>query len=1100
MTVNSFLAHQPEFVDNRDENLLVTALATRLDWLAANHVNPVRVSIATGYFNPDGFGRIADSLEKCGQVRLLLGAEPAPPPARRIRRLGEPRGERLERRLLGEALAANEAGLLRDRDLLGFNPTTDRHIHRLLDFLASGRIEVRRYEKKFLHGKAFVFENGQGVISGSSNFTAAGLTSNLELNLGSYQPSVTQRVEGWFEDLWADAVRFDLAAIYQARFEEYAPYLIYLRVLWERYRSELAEEAKEVGRIVLTRFQNDGLDRARRILERYNGVIIADSVGLGKTFLAGELLRDTIERQRKRALLISPAALRDGTWARFKDRYQLGIEVKSFEEVAGDIQLGGNLHHLGAKIADYSLIVIDEAHAFRHSDTSRAHALRKLLAGDPPKQVVMMSATPVNNSLWDLYNLLAYFVGHDSVFADAGIPSIRRRFDEASRQDPFSLRPELLFDILDATTVRRTRHFVKKYYPNDRIETKGGERLTIQFPRPHVESKTYDLEDLLPGFFGEFAQALAPEDGEPALTMARYWPSKYRGEGKTEAREMALVGLIRTGLLKRFESSAKAFTNTLERIIAGHDAFLTALDQGRVPTPETLAELTASDDEELWDEILAGGESEDSGEYNIAALRRDIRNDREIFNGFRARAETVRAKNDPKLEILVEKLVEILKEAETHGIGEEDTRNRRKVLIFSYFADTVEWIAEFLEDKLATDRRLAAYRGRLAVVRGSEGYSDVSRREAVYGFAPVSSEAPSGKAHDRFDILITTDVLAEGMNLQQAARIINYDLPWNPMRLVQRHGRVDRIGSPHSDVWITCIFPDQQIDRMLNLERIIRVKLAQAAASIGLDDEVIPGIQIVDRNFAETAEEIARLRNEDASIFETGGEDVNAHSGEEYRQELRKALSEGMEAAITGIPGGAGSGLRRGKERGHFFCARIDDKVFMRFVPMDVIRPIVNDSLGCLRAITCGPETTRVMPDDLRDAAYSAWQRARDDIMAEWTVATDPANLAPKIPRVFRDAAAHVRNYRPPEMGNEESDRICDALEAPRGVREERALRKLITAGEGSGEELTKQIADFVKERGYQPWKQPQALPPIELEEISLVVWVAVDTGELDRG
>ena len=359
---------QPEFVDNRHGNTLAAALIARLDHLAASLRTPVDVAIATGYFNPEGFGIVAPSLQRAGRIRLLLGAEPTPPPARPVRHLTDPSGERFEAKLTHDALKLNEEGMLRDRDRLAFAPGTDRAIHQLLDFLKSGRIEVRRYERQFLHGKAFLFSAGNGVIAGSSNFTASGLVHNLELNLGQYQPSVVQQVERWFEDLWADAVPYDLASIYEARFAEYSPYLIYLRVLWERYKDELQEEATATGKIHLTRFQTDGLDRARRILERYHGVLIADSVGLGKTFLAGELLRDTIERQRRRALLIAPAALREGTWARFKSRFQLGVEIKSFEQVAAGT--------LDAKPEEYSLIIVDEAHAYRHADTSRSAALR----------------------------------------------------------------------------------------------------------------------------------------------------------------------------------------------------------------------------------------------------------------------------------------------------------------------------------------------------------------------------------------------------------------------------------------------------------------------------------------------------------------------------------------------------------------------------------------------------------------------------------------------------------------------------------------------------------------------------------------------------
>lgn len=1083
---------QPEFVDNRDGNTLERALLTRLEWLAANLRTPSDVAIATGYFNPEGFGRIADALERLGHVRLLLGAEPVTPPARPVRHLLDPRGERFEAKLLRDALDQNQRGLLRDRDSLAFAPSTDRAIRRLLQFLESGKLEVRRYERRFLHGKAFIFQDGQGVLAGSSNFTAAGLVSNLELNLGQYQPAVTQQVEGWFESLWAEAVPYDLAALYEARFEEYEPYLIYLRVLWERYHAELDTERGRDGILHLTRFQTDGLDRARRILEKYHGVLIADSVGLGKSFLAGELLRQTIERDRKRALLIAPAALRDGSWARFQHRFQLGVETISFNELADDEALGGRIAHLKSRPEEYSLIVVDEAHALRNADTKAAAALRRLLQGDPPKQLVLMSATPVNNSLWDLYNLLVFFTGHDAVFAELGIPSLRRKFEQAMKEDPFSLKPDVLFDILDATTVRRTRHFVQRYYPNDRVKI-GDELQTIQFPRPHVRSRTYDLDEVLPGFFEEFAELLAPEHGEPALTMARYAPTRYRRTAPPEARELSLVGLIRSGLLKRFESSAHAFGNTLERMIAAHDLFLRALDNGILPTPELLGELLAVDTDESWDELLAEGEPLDASEFDIPKLRTAVRSDRDLLLRFLDRARTVRPETDPKLELLVEELVTIAAEAEKLGVGAENTRDRRKVLIFSYFADTVEWIHGFLQERLATDRRLAGFRGRLTAVRGTEGVEGVGRQHAIYGFAPRSTDAPAGFQEDKYDIMVCTDVLAEGLNLQQASRIINYDLPWNPMRLVQRHGRIDRIGSPHSDVWLSVIFPDEALDKMLRLEERIRVKLAHAAASVGLDAEVIPGVDLVEQNFADAQVEIERIRREDASILERGGEGVTAHSGEEYRQELRKAIANGLEDRIRSVPGAAGSGLALGSERGHFFCARVDDKVLLRFVPLRPDADVVRDALGSLRRITCLPETARVMPDDLRTAAYDAWQRARADIAAEWQWATDPANLQPRVRPLFREAAAHARAFRPEEMSLEENDRIVSALEAPRSLREERALRAVFDRNKLTGPETTKVLAHFVRERGLQPYKAPEPLPPIDPEDIRLVVWMAVE-------
>lgn len=1077
----------PDFVDNRAGNTLARRLSEALDALAEHLAQPPCIDIATGYFNPQGFGILAKALERAGPMRLLLGAEPHSPPAMPVRKLGEPRGLRFEAKLVRDAWQTTREALLHDRDLLGFAAESDRAIEQLLEFLKSGRIEVRRYAKSFLHGKAYIVRD-HGAVVGSSNFTAAGLVANLELNIGQYQPGPRLAVQQWFDELWADAEPYDLAALYAARFYEYDPYLIYLRVLFERYRDELEQERPAGGPISLTRFQNDGLDRAFRILDTYNGVLIADSVGLGKSFVGGEIIRRVIEQERRRALLIAPATLRDGTWARFKHRFQLGVETISFQQLAADEQLGGTQKTLAADKNEYSLIIVDEAHALRNPDTTYASALRALLEGTPPKRVVLMTATPVNNSLWDLYNQLAFFIRHDGVFADKGIPNLRERFAAAVKQDPFSLKPDVLWDVLDATTVRRTRHFVQKWYPNDTIIGPDATPVTIQFPKPNVAAQTYDLEDVLPGFFSEVERILAPADGsDPPLTMARYFPSRFRRDQAIDKREIALVGLIRSGLLKRFESSAHAFALTLERMVQGHDLFLEALGRGVMLTSAQLAELADTDGDEVWDDLLADGEQLDAAEVDVSALRLAVKRDRELLESLRARAATIRPANDPKLILLADALAGIVRRAQRDGVIDTDVRNRRKVIVFSYFADTVRWIEEHLVQVLATDHRLAAYRGRLVHVTGDE-----ARQAAVYGFAPESSEAPAGWTDDKYDILVTTDVLAEGVNLQQAANIINFDLPWNPMRLVQRHGRIDRIGSPHREVYITCVFPDAQLDGLLALEDRIRRKLAQAAASVGLDSEVLPGIEAVDTNFADDVAEIRKLRAGDATLFELAGEDPRVHTGEEYRQELRKALQERRDE-LEALPWGAGSGLARGDTRGHFFCARVDDRVVLRFVPMDSGKEIARDALTCLRTITCDPDTPRVLLEDLRSAAYTAWERAREDIVSEWNLAADPANTTPNVRPLFKQAAEHVRQFTPAEMTLEQRNTLIETLEAPRGQRDERALRHLFRPDSHDGEHTTREIAALVKERGWQRFVPPAPLPPIQAEDVQVVVWMGVE-------
>jgi len=318
------------------------------------------------------------------------------------------------------------------------------------------KLKVRRFEKHFLHAKAFIFRVvGGGTVVGSSNLTYGGLSGNLELNLGHYEDPVVGKVEAWFDELWEQAAPYDLADLFDRLMAEYPPYLIYLRVLYALYGAELDQEKEELGaggEIPLTTFQKHGVWRALRILRKFGGVLIADGVGHVKTFIAGEIVRLYRER-RQRVLLVCPAALRDSTWREFLHEHQLFVECQSYEQLARDRQLGGDQDHLRSRIDEYALVLVDEAHNYRNPDTpTRAAVLRRLLMGQR-RDLVLLTATPVNNSLWDLYHLLRYFVRQDAALADRGVLSIRERFKDAMREDPFNLNPDLLIRL---STQRRS--------------------------------------------------------------------------------------------------------------------------------------------------------------------------------------------------------------------------------------------------------------------------------------------------------------------------------------------------------------------------------------------------------------------------------------------------------------------------------------------------------------------------------------------------------------------------------------------------------------------------------------------------------------------
>lgn len=1085
---------KPHFVDNQAGNTLAKALRDWLEGLRKRDGGIGELCISTCYFNPQGLEVIHEEARHIPRIRLLLGAEPPPEALLPRRRATDPSEPEWTRRLVHEGLNRLEGGLRGDRNLIPFDIETDTAVRKLLEFLHSKRIEVRRYEGHFLHAKAFIVRADEsGVVAGSSNLTRAGMTTNLELNLGHYEEPLVSRVTTWFEDLWRDAEPYDLAAIYDELFAQYDPYFIYLKVLWHLYEGELAEEQHDEGGIPITEFQRHGVWRARRILAKYGGVLVADGVGLGKTFTAGEIIREYRER-RQRVLLICPAALRDTTWDKFLNDYQLLVDRVSYEQLAADVQLGGDYRHLKNLLDDYALIVIDEAHNYRNPDaTNRAGTLRRLLGGKR-RDLLLLSATPVNNSLWDLYHLLRFFMKQDAALADRGVLSVRKRFEEAQRTEPLSLSPDLLYPVIDATTVKRTRRFVKRYYEKDMIRGPGGILVPIQFPKPTASCIPYDLDDTLPGFFAHLEDALMPETGSPKLKMARYNPDAYRKGTSPGPQDNALIGLIRSALLKRFESSAHAFGRTATKMVVEHETFLEALARNRVLTKGFFGEVSPADEDWDIDEMLETSENvEDASEYDCDALRADVAADLALLRAMANEVARVRPETDPKLRALVEELESIAKAASAEGIDDDDVRQKRKVLVFSHYADTVEWIEQHLANVAAADPALRCYAGRIASVSGQESRHGVSRESAVFGFTPVSSGAPPGLDTDLFDILVSTDVLAEGMNLQQCRNIINYDLPWNPMRLVQRHGRIDRIGSPHDEVFLRTFFPDAQLDRLLKLEGRVRHKLAQAAASVGVEDAPIPGGASGEQTFAETREEIEKLRQSNASIYEAGGTENAAQTGEEYRQELRRAVDR-YGKTIENLPWRIGSGMAKGKVAGHFFCAQVEDRVYLRFVPLAPGAEVVSEAGTCLRLIECTERTPRVLSGPMMTRAYDAWQAARDHVFESWMYETDPANLQPKVRKLNREVAEFLRGESLSGIDQERLERCLDAVEAPWSMREENQLREVWTAAFPSDAEKAVALIAEIERIGAEPFHAPEPLPPIEKGDVHLVCWLAIES------
>lgn len=1100
---------RPDFIDNREGNTLEQALQSLLT--AAGADRPDAVRMATACFNPAGFAKVANHLGNVADVRLLLGADFAGTVQSERRRLGEAQGA-FERRCMDQGLKSMNATLYRERDRLPFNRTSGAALRTLIAALNAGNLEVRRYEETFLHAKAYIFstvnegeETATGAIAGSSNLTAAGLNQNLELNLGRYTPPVVDKAVQWFDDLWEEAVPYNLAEVFEEALQPRTPWEIFIRVLWQLYGEEVEEDTKTDKSLPLTSFQMHGVARALRLIRDTGGAIVADEVGLGKTFIAGQILEIYRER-RQRALLICPASLRDTTWGRFLTHFQVFAECLSFEQLAYDQQLADSQRpyaiqeQLKRPLEEYHLVIIDEAHNYRNPDApARAGVLRRLLFGQP-RDLLLLTATPVNNSLWDLFHLLRFFVRQDAHFADRGILSIRERFNRAMHEDPSNLSPDILYPIIDATTVKRTRQFVKKHYAGDVIEGPGGRPTPIVFPEPRALSVRYNLEDLLPGFFDHLEDALDPDSANRIL-FARYNPDPFliSGEDAEEkARVQALVGLLRSGLLKRFESSVHAFRKTVGKMIGDHDTFLMALNEGYVVTTAFMNELSA-DDDNIFEDVLSDSTHKfPASLYDSERLREAVEDDRAKLQVLADETAKVTPDRDPKLEALATALAKITDEARAEALNDVDEGQRRKVLVFSFFKDTVDWIRDYLRDEVGQQSALRCYDTRIAAVSGTDDAGEPGRLQAVQGFAPKSMESPSGD--DRYDLLISTDVLAEGVNLQQCRHIINYDVPWNPMRLVQRHGRIDRIGSPHLKVFLRTIFPADRLDRLLKLEQKILDKLAMAAASVGVVAPV-EGARHGTQVYTETRDEIERLMREDSSLFERGGTASAAQTGEEYRQTLRKALESGREA-ILNVPWKAGSGMTRGKRRGVFFCAVVEDRTFLRFVPANdtwhvvtVEDGIVREIGTCLRMIECEQDTSRWHPEFLQDRVYDFWSAAQQDILEEWMHDTDPANIQPRVRPLNHRVVEFLRDHGSISIPHDQLIRAIEILESPWPRREEMMLKRWYEDESTDDATRARTIIEQVLDTGLEPTRPPTPLPPIELNDIELLCWLAVEPG-----
>jgi superfamily II DNA or RNA helicase len=1056
----------PHVVDNlgpdRDHRAALAFLAGDVD---PKHP----LAVATGYVNLGGLHHLA-AITDGRSTRLLIGAQPDPG-------LGaDPAGTLPLFERHREALRA-------ERDLSRFPPSRAAEQLKAIEAWLDGpEIEVRRYTEQFLHGKAYLLGTAADprvALVGSANLTAAGLSRNLELSVAGYGPTMRAALE-WFDGLWDRAVdyREELGELLFPDPGLVDPRTVYLRALLELHRPLLDDPARPSRpRIELAPFQRDGYERARAIVREHGGVVYADGVGTGKTEIGLAFIEERTREDGAYALVVAPAQLAVRWEARIHQA-RLPAQVVSFNALASDEQLASGpgvrrrrLHNL--KDA-YRLVIVDEAHALRTADTTWYRAMERLLGGTP-KDLVLLSATPINNGLWDLHHIVMLFARHDRAFAPIGIDSLRELFIAAgaTMRDAEDLDPGVLFPLADAVAVRRDRAFIERHYAGQQFP----DGTPVRFPTPHLTTRRYDLDRDHHGLFDAVASAI------DALSMARYRPSAWELDAREAPAEAQLAGLLRSGLLKRFESCWRACLETVERMIAAHRAFLAAWEEGAVLVGRELHQAAEAGTDEtglaawLADRLEDLDEARTTDEYR-ADFAEAVTVDLGLLERIAAELGQLRPETDPKLATLRDLL---------------ETMPDRKVAVFATYGATVRYLHENLPDPIGGRSRV--------MVIGGETTPD-QRTAALTRFAPHTIVRPDYEPPDPVDLLLSTDVLSEGQNLQQAQAVVSYDMPWNPQRVVQRNGRVVRLLSEHDEVHlVTMLAEPGELERLLGLEARVRAKIRAASGVFGMETEVIEGLEREEgdalRAFA------ARLQAGDERLLEEAEEDSGAFAGEEIRRLIDRAASEGELGRIQALPWGIGACFRQtpdGRSQGApgvFFAVRTppmpDEERgyrYWRFVETSGDDGLVSGDLDILRRIDpAGGITSTADGVDLE----GAWVRAAADIVAAHNARSDLRSDEPSIGPRQRWALDLLRNPAvalPP--GADLADEVL-SIERSSAVR--RALGEVearVAEREITLDQAAQAVVAVVEQFGLQPAPSVAIPPPVSADELGVVCWMAV--------
>ena len=762
---------------------------------------------------------------------------------------------------------------------------TEAAVSKLRDMVVLGKVEVRAYLRSPLHAKAYLCwydnhaEPGAAVV-GSSNLTLAGFTGNTELNVRVTGDAEMEALRDWFDALWGDSEDISDALVTELErswaLAKTPPYHVYLKALYELYYTELGGGPLPIPPKdeTLANFQLDAVSRGLSMIEAYGGCYIGDVVGLGKTFIGAELLRQLRVSYPSDGppLILCPARLKP-MWEVFNERFALGAEVVSHSMIAApadaefDEELGryvdaaspGHGVVLEQAYPNRGPVLVDEAHNFRNIN-QRSRGLRSYLeAGD--HKIVLLSATPQNLGPMDIYRQLRLFlhdtehglniepVGLEEYFRNAQKWIEHRAEDENYRADfgvwqaaggagtpPLPPHkpgvPKVEIDqVLSSVFIRRRRRDIRDLYG----DTAMVDGKPVRFPDPALDNVDYRLDKV-------YAKAGSLEELESLLhkhKAARYRATEYLKEeakGNSEYRDLfrardRIARLMGVLLLKRLESSIEAFRFTLRSLMTSNRNFRGALDAGYVPIGSTATRLLAgqsfdADDllevlkqEEQHRQGMGSGRDKlvhDADDFRIDDWASDLDADYQLLKDVLGRVEDIGPEDDDKLRALRE----FLKRPEVKN---------EKTLIFSEAETTVE----YLYRELNPDGRNSA----IARLTGST--SDDAER-IVKRFSPTwNLAARESMPGPEIQVLLATDIVSEGQNLQDCARVLNYDLHWNPVRLIQRFGRVDRIGTEHDVIYLHNMWPDVEVDAELSLTDRLHKRIQSFHDLIGLDSKLL---------------------------------------------------------------------------------------------------------------------------------------------------------------------------------------------------------------------------------------------------------------------